>query len=78
MMNEHRSPVEISIVVPLYNEQDNLEPLLGRIQETLSRLDRSYEVIFVDDGSTDESFQVIQRLHQNHDRIHINLIKTSS
>ncbi len=70
MMNEHRSPVEISIVVPLYNEQDNLEPLLGRIQETLSRLNRSYEVIFVDDGSTDESFQVIQRLHQSHDRIH--------
>ena len=70
MMNEHRPPVEISIVVPLYNEQDNLEPLLGRIQETLSRLNRSYEVIFVDDGSTDESFQVIQRLHQSHDRIH--------
>jgi len=66
-MNEHSPAVEISVVVPLYNEQDNLEPLLERIRETLSRLDRSYEVIFVDDGSTDESFQVIRRLHDRHD-----------
>jgi len=68
-MNEHTSPVEISIVVPLYNEQDNLEPLLERIQETLARLGRSFEVIFVDDGSTDESFQVIRRLSGRHETV---------
>jgi glycosyltransferase involved in cell wall biosynthesis len=66
MMNEHSPSVEISIIVPLYNEQDNLEPLLDRIVETLSRMDRSYEVIFIDDGSSDGSFEVIQRLHDRH------------
>ena len=68
-MNEHSPAVEISIVVPLYNEQDNLEPLVERIREVLSRLNRTYEIIFVDDGSTDGSFQVIQRLHERQDVI---------
>jgi len=69
MMNKHSPAVEISIVVPLYNEQENVEPLLERIQKTLSRLNRSYEIIFVDDGSTDESFEVIRRLHDRHEAV---------
>jgi glycosyltransferase involved in cell wall biosynthesis len=65
-MNERSSSVEISIVVPLYNERENLEPLLEKIQETMSGLNRSYEVIFVDDGSTDGSFEVIRQLRERH------------
>jgi len=68
-MNERSASVEISIVIPLYNEQQNLGPLLEKIQETMSRLQRPYEIILIDDGSTDESFQVIQRLHAGHDFI---------
>jgi dolichol-phosphate mannosyltransferase len=53
---ETSSP-EISLLVPLYNEEENLEPLLDRIVSVMSGLGRSYEVVLVDDGSTDRTPQ---------------------
>lgn len=44
---------DLSVVVPIYNEVENVGPLCARLREVLSRLGRSYEVILVDDGSTD-------------------------
>ena len=55
-------PVDLSIVVPLYNEEESLEPLCEQIEAALSGLDLSFEVVFVDDGSTDGSFEVLGRL----------------
>lgn len=55
--------MEVSILVPLLNERENLEPLLAKIQEAMAPLGKQYEVIFVDDGSTDGSFQVLERLN---------------
>ena len=48
--------VDVSIVVPVMNEQDNIELLHREITDTMSKQDRSYEVIYVDDGSTDGTF----------------------
>jgi glycosyltransferase involved in cell wall biosynthesis len=65
-MNEISSTetgVEVSIVIPLLNERDNLRPLWAQIQAAMAPLGKRYEVIFVDDGSTDDSFQVLERLH---------------
>jgi glycosyltransferase involved in cell wall biosynthesis len=45
----------LSVVVPVYNEQDNVGPLLEEIQDALAGLGRPYEVILVDDGSTDQT-----------------------
>ena len=53
--------MEISLVVPVYNSQDCLPELLKQIEAELTRLGMSYEVILVDDDSTDGSWQVIQR-----------------
>lgn len=64
-----RNP-EISVVVPLLNEQDNIGPLYEQITQTLSP-DHSYEVIFVDDGSTDKSFDVMAELQKADDRVRI-------
>jgi glycosyltransferase involved in cell wall biosynthesis len=69
IMYERGSPVEVSIVVPLYNERENLELLMNGIRKTMAALERSYEVIFVDDGSTDGSFEVIRHLRQRHNSI---------
>jgi dolichol-phosphate mannosyltransferase len=44
-------PVELAVIVPTFNEQPNIQPLLGRLAETLQGID--YEVIFVDDNSPD-------------------------
>ncbi|HDL77584.1 MAG TPA: glycosyltransferase [Lentisphaerae bacterium] len=49
---------DLSIVVPLYNEEENVQPLCRRLYETLSRLPHSWEIILVDDGSTDRTWSV--------------------
>jgi len=53
----------LSIIVPVFNEADNLPPLYDELTGVLSNLDRPYEIIFVDDGSTDNSFAVAAKLH---------------
>lgn len=48
-------PPELSVVIPVYNEQDSLETLFKRLYPALDQLLRTYELIFVDDGSGDKS-----------------------
>jgi glycosyltransferase involved in cell wall biosynthesis len=55
--------VEISVVIPVYNEVNNLEPLQKELTTVLQSLGRSYEIIYVDDGSTDGSYAVLTGLH---------------
>jgi glycosyltransferase involved in cell wall biosynthesis len=50
---------QLSIVIPAYNERDNLLPLWEELRTTLASLDRTFEVIFVDDGSDDGSREVL-------------------
>lgn len=54
----------ISVIVPLLDEGPGLEELFHRIREVLSSLQRPFEVIFVDDGSHDDSFRVLAQLHR--------------
>lgn len=52
----------LSLVIPLYNERDSLTELYGELKQTLGSLRCRYEIIFVNDGSTDGSTEVLQRL----------------
>lgn len=52
----------LSVVVPIYNERDNVEPLHEALTFAMQQLGRSYELVFVDDGSTDGSREVMRRL----------------
>lgn len=54
--------VGLSVVIPVYNEEGNLEPLHQKLHATLSRLDLSYEILFIDDGSRDRSPEVLGKL----------------
>ena len=54
----------LSIVVPVYNEEDNVRPLFERIQAVCETIGDAYEVLFVDDGSEDETFNVLSELCQ--------------
>ena len=61
--------IDVSIVIPLLNEEATLEPLYSQISDVMSDLGLNYEVIFIDDGSTDSSFDVLQELHKKNDNI---------
>jgi len=57
---------ELSVILPVFDERDNLQVLYGELFQTLEALATSYEVLFVDDGSTDGSNEVLAEI-QSHD-----------
>ena len=65
-----RQTIEVSIVVPLLNEQDNIATLYHQITQALT--DKySYEIIFIDDGSDDNSFNILSELHKADARLRV-------
>jgi glycosyltransferase involved in cell wall biosynthesis len=54
---------ELSVVIPILNEAPNLETLHREFSDVLASIGRPYELILVDDGSTDDSFEILKRLH---------------
>jgi len=65
---------QISVIIPLYNEEENLRLLHQRLTETLSSLDDSYEIVFVDDGSLDDSLCILRELHKG-DSEHVRIVE---
>lgn len=61
----------LSIVVPLFNEEESLRELYGRIAGVMKQVGKPYEIIFVDDGSTDASFTVLSELHAKHKEVKV-------
>jgi len=55
---------EYSIVVPVYNSSESLEELFQRISQTMARLEKKFEVIFVDDDSADKSWATLESIHR--------------
>ena len=53
----------LSVVIPVYNEEDSIEQLFTSLKQVLEGFDLSYEIVAVDDGSTDRSFEVLKELH---------------
>lgn len=62
-------PVDLSLVIPVYNERDNLAPLIGEIERALAGT--RFEIVAVDDGSTDGSLQALKELKRGHPALHI-------
>ena len=61
--------MDLSIVVPLYNEDESLPELTGWIEQVMQENSFSYEIIMIDDGSTDNSWEVIASLRAKNDRV---------
>jgi glycosyltransferase involved in cell wall biosynthesis len=65
--------MDISVVIPLYNEEESLSELHNRIKQVMEDNGFSYEIIFVDDGSTDGSWDIIKSLKSSSE--HVKAIK---
>jgi undecaprenyl-phosphate 4-deoxy-4-formamido-L-arabinose transferase len=58
MILQRQLKIEVSVIIPVLNERDNLPDLYNRLTETLVPLNRAYEIIFIDDGSSDDSAEL--------------------
>jgi undecaprenyl-phosphate 4-deoxy-4-formamido-L-arabinose transferase len=65
-LNEATPPPEISVVIPVFNEEENLQELGERLIRTLTAMGRPFEIIFVDDGSTDGSWELLSDLNDRY------------
>lgn len=62
---------DVSLVIPLLNEEESLRPLAQKIREALDGRGLVYEIIFIDDGSTDGSMRVLESLHAEYPEVHV-------
>jgi len=62
---------KISVVVPMYNEEEAVGPLYAQLSQELGRLGCEYELIFVDDGSQDGTYQRLKELHEQDKRVRV-------
>lgn len=61
--------VDVSVVVPVKDEEQTLADLAAQVTEVLTKAGKSFELIFVDDGSADQSFRVMRELHEKDPRV---------
>ena len=69
--SERAIELAISVVVPVYNEEDSIQPLYDALSGQLQALGRGYEIIFVDDGSRDASYLRLKALHEQDERVKV-------
>jgi glycosyltransferase involved in cell wall biosynthesis len=68
---EEQTALALSIVIPVKDEEQSLQPLYEALTGELEHLGRSYEIIFVDDGSTDDSFEVLRGLRERDPQVKV-------
>jgi len=63
--------LKISIILPVYNEEENLDEMNAEIKGVIENMDVEYEIIYIDDGSTDRSFEILSALREENQNIKI-------
>ncbi len=61
--------MKLSVVIPVFNEAENLQPFYKKLKEALSKFSHEYEIIFVDDGSSDNSSEVLKKTASGDQRV---------
>ena len=76
-MSDDNNTLDISLVIPLFNEEDNVEPLYQAIDAVVKHMGKSYEIIFVDDGSSDETFPRLKRIAESDPSVKVIKFRTN-
>ncbi len=61
--------MKLSVVIPVFNEAENLQPFYKKLKEALSKFSHEYEIIFIDDGSSDNSSEVLKKIASDDQRV---------
>jgi len=77
-MSESSKSVKYSIVVPVYNEQESITPFYGRVREVVDNIGRPFEIVFVNDGSSDRTAQVLRELASVDSRVTVVTLRKNS
>ena len=67
----HQTDPDVSVFLPVFNEEPNLRPLHAKLDQALSALGRSAEIVYVDDGSTDESLKILREISEIDSRVRV-------
>jgi glycosyltransferase involved in cell wall biosynthesis len=70
--------VDLSVVIPVYNEEENLPPLWAELRGVLEGLGRTFEVVFVDDGSHDRSAEIVRGFREADPRVRLVRLKANA
>ncbi|MCS6926851.1 MAG: glycosyltransferase, partial [Candidatus Binatia bacterium] len=70
-LQAHAPFAGVSVVVPVFNEEENILPLYRALTRVMERLGRRWELLFVDDGSTDATYQVLQQVQRQDARVRV-------
>lgn len=74
-MSEQHYAVDVSFIIPVYNEIDNVLPLVKEVTETGHRLERSFEILIVDDGSKDGTVERLRKLSETNEYLRVVCLK---
>src|SRR5713101_7646598 len=64
-------PIAYSVVVPFFNEQESISPLYVKVTEVMDVLGEPYEMVFVDDGSRDDTFRILREIYEQDRRVNL-------
>ena len=70
-MDEKQKTAEISVLIPIYNEEENLKELYTKLINIIPSITENYEIIFVDDASTDNSFGILKEINKEDKKVKV-------
>jgi glycosyltransferase involved in cell wall biosynthesis len=77
-INTPNDRTAVSIVIPVYNEEESILPLYQSVCRACDLMREPYEVIFVDDGSRDKTFDILKRIHEHDARLKVLSLRKNS
>lgn len=70
-MNAPSPAPYLSVVIPFYNEEDNIEELHRRLKDVLARLGKTYEIVYIDDGSSDRTYAILRAIYEKDENVQV-------